>query len=78
LDKGRHPELAAAGAEVLAVLIVPAAALRPEDAEALLVTVAALAHGHAVFVLEGMLGPIGAGLQTARSQVRDAVARLIA
>lgn len=78
LDKGRHPQLAAAGAEVLAVLMVPAVALRPGDAEALLVTVAALAHGHAVFLLEGMLGPTAEGLQTARSQVRDAVARLIA
>ena len=77
LDKGRHPELAAAGAEVLAVLTGPAAALRPDDAEALLVTVAALAHGHAVFLLEGMLGPTGEGLRTARLRVRDAVARLV-
>jgi AcrR family transcriptional regulator len=77
LDKARHPQLAAAGAEVLAVLVVPAAALRPDDAEALVVTVAALAHGHAVFVLEGVLGPTGAGLQTARLRVRDAVARLV-
>lgn len=70
LDKAAHPALAAAGARVLGELLVPAAALRPEGARDLLLSVAALAHGHAVFLLEGALGP----LELALPQVRQRVA----
>lgn len=45
LDKSAHPPLAEASAAVLAVLLPPAAAVRPTAPEELLVTVAALAHG---------------------------------
>ncbi len=57
LDKTRHPELQAAGARVLQVLLGPAEELRPGDGPSLLVAVAALAHGYAVFVHEGALPP---------------------
>ena len=77
LDKSRHPALAEAGYEVLRVLLPPAEALRPGAGEALLVSVAALAHGYAVFLLEGLLGPSADALHTARLRVQDGVGRLI-
>lgn len=57
LVKADHPDLAAAGSAVLELLIPPCAAIRPQDPEGLLVAVAALAHGYAALLLDGMLGP---------------------
>ncbi|WP_216910706.1 TetR/AcrR family transcriptional regulator [Nocardia noduli] len=60
LDKRRYPELVTAGADLLAVLDAPARALRDDDQQArgLVLSVAACAHGHAVFLLEGVLGGV--------------------
>lgn len=77
LDKSRHPSLASAGAEVLGVLLPTAEVARPGDAEALLITVAALAHGYAVFLLEGMLGPSAEAVATAHSRVEQGVRSLL-
>jgi AcrR family transcriptional regulator len=77
LDKGRHPALATAGAQVLRLLLPPAEALRPGDGEALLVSVAALAHGYAVFLLEGTLGPPASAVGVARARLEDDVRRLL-
>ena len=77
LDKGRHPALAAAGADVLRVVLPPAEALRPGEGETLLVSVAALAHGYAVYLLEGVLGPAGSAVGTAHAGLEDAVRRLL-
>jgi AcrR family transcriptional regulator len=54
LDKSRYPDLETAGAGVLAVLLPPAARLRPSDPHGLVLDVAAAAHGLAVFLLEGV------------------------
>jgi len=76
LDKGAHPPLAAAGAAVLDVLLAPAAAVRPDAPEELLVTVAALAHGSSVFLLDGALGPPQEVLPDVRRRVADGARRL--
>lgn len=44
----------------------------------LLVSVAALAHGYAVFLLEGLLGRTDDALAVARLRVEDGVGRLLA
>jgi AcrR family transcriptional regulator len=65
LDKSRHPELAAAGEEVLAV-VLPAArelALDEQGAFDLLLRVAAAAHGLAVFLRQGLFGVSGGALE---------------
>jgi AcrR family transcriptional regulator len=57
LDKTAYPELLAAGDELFAVLQEPARKARSTEAasRALVLSVAAAAHGFAVFVLEGVL-----------------------
>ena len=45
--------------------------------EALLVAVAALAHGYAVFLLDKLLGPLGGAVETARRQVEVGVRSLL-
>ncbi len=77
LQKAAHPELAAAGAQVLAVLLPPAAALRPQAPEELLVAVAALAHGHTAFLLDGALGPVDQALPDVRRRVATYVRALL-
>jgi AcrR family transcriptional regulator len=65
LDKARHPELAAAGDEVLAVVLPAARELVPDDRGAfdLLLRVAAAAHGLAVFLRQGLFGVSGDALE---------------
>lgn len=68
LDKRARPELAEAGAALLGLLEAPAHAICGDDQRAhrLVLAVAACAHGHAVFVLEGVLdGPRDARRQAA-------------
>ena len=77
LDKTAHPELAAAGALVLAELRPACEALDPGSPDELLVAVAALAHGHAVFLLEGALGRPEDALPAVRRRVRQYVKRLL-
>ena len=78
LAKAAHPDLAAAGAEVLAEVGPTCAALDPARPEELLVAVAALAHGHAVFLLDGALGPVEEALPLVRERLARYVARLTA
>jgi AcrR family transcriptional regulator len=79
LDKSRYPELARAGNEVMAVLTAPASRLRPTPADAseLVLSVAATAHGLAVFLLEGVFGPTADAIETTRIRAATA-ARTIA
>lgn len=74
LDKAGYPELVEAGNDVLAVLTAPARQLSedPESARELVLAVAASAHGLAVFLLEGVFGPIPEALPPTR--VRAAAA----
>lgn len=79
LDKRSYPELSTATQRVIGVLLPPARALRDDDAaaEELVVTLAALAHGHAVYLLEGAFGPPDEALPTIRRRVAGAVALLL-
>jgi hypothetical protein len=75
LDKARHPELAAAGDEVLAVVLPAARELAPDEQGALdlLLRVAAAAHGLAVFLRQGLFGVSGDALEeTAARAARTA------
>jgi AcrR family transcriptional regulator len=80
LDKAAHPDLAAAGGRVLGLLLPETRQLTADDAEAqeLLLSVAALAHGHAVFLLEGGFGPVEAATPGALALVDRSVRALIA
>ena len=69
LVKADHPELAAAGAAVLELLLPPCAEIRPADPEGILVAVAALAHGYASLLLDGMLGAVDDVLPDLRGRV---------
>lgn len=77
LDKSAHPDLAAAGAEVLAELMPACTALEPAAPEELLAAVAGLAHGHAVFLLEGALGIPELVLPQVRKRLARYVSRLL-
>lgn len=75
LDKARHPELAAAGDAVLAVVLPAARALTGDGQAAfdLLLRVAAAAHGLAVFLRQGLFGVSGDALdETAARAARTA------
>lgn len=80
LDKAAHPDLAAASGRVLGLLLPETRQLAADDAEAqeLLLSVAALAHGHAVFLLEGGFGPVEAAAPGALALVDRSVRALIA
>jgi AcrR family transcriptional regulator len=80
LDKSSYPDLAQAGDEVLAILTAPAAQLRASPAEArdLVLTIAATAHGTAVFLLEGVFGPIPAATGPARRRAAAAARAITA
>ncbi len=77
LDKAAHPDLAAAGGEVLAELLPACTELEPAAPEQLLVAVAALAHGHAVYLLDGALGPAEQVLPQVRQRMSSYVVRLL-
>jgi AcrR family transcriptional regulator len=70
----------AASARVLAQLVAETARVAGDDAEAheLLLTVAALAHGHAVFLLERAFGPVEQALPQTLVRVEAAVRALLA
>ncbi len=80
LDKAAHDDVAAASARVLAVLLPETAALTADADTALelLLTVAALAHGHAVFLLERAFGPVTDALAPTLDRVEAAVLALLA
>ena len=79
LDKRTRPELAEAGAALLGLLEAPAKAISGDDQRAhlLVLAVAACAHGHAVFVLEGVLDDHRNPVRQARQQAASA-ARVLA
>jgi AcrR family transcriptional regulator len=79
LDKRTRPDLAEAGAALLGLLEAPAKAIRGDDraAHELVLAVAACAHGHAVFVLEGVRDDQRDPLRQARGQAAEA-ARILA
>jgi AcrR family transcriptional regulator len=78
LDKARYPELSEAGQAVLGILTAPAEQLRddPDDALELVLTVAASAHGLAVFLLEGVFGPLPAAFPGTRARAAAAARTL--
>jgi hypothetical protein len=80
LDKAEHDDVAAASARVLAVLLPETAALTADEeaARELLLAVAALAHGHAVFLLERAFGPVDEALPPTLGRVDAAVRALLA
>lgn len=80
IDKHVHPELERAGQEVLDVLTEPAGQLRPDPRTALALVhgVAAVAHGYAVFLGEGVFGDQAKALEQAKSEARDSAQVLAA
>ncbi|WP_460724465.1 TetR/AcrR family transcriptional regulator [Nocardia heshunensis] len=79
LDKARYPELAAAGQALLGELSEPARALCGDDRQArrLILAIAASAHGHAVFLAEGVLADLPNPLAEARREAATAATALI-
>lgn len=80
LDKAEHPQVAAASARVLGLLVPETARITGDEAEAqeLLLAVAALAHGHAVLLLERAFGPVEQALAPTLDRVEAAVRALLA
>ena len=80
LDKADHDDVAAASTRVLALLLPETAALtaNEEAARDMLLSVAALAHGHAVFLLERAFGPVADALPATLERVETAVRALLA
>ncbi|HWG62146.1 MAG TPA: TetR/AcrR family transcriptional regulator [Streptosporangiaceae bacterium] len=78
LDKASYPELSEARSAVLSVLTSPAGQLRgdPADALDLVLTVAASAHGLAVFLLEGVFGSVPDALSKTRERAESTARRL--
>jgi len=81
IDKGAHPELAAAAQESFEVFLAPSRALlRPRDEQAatrLAFAVAATTHGHATLLAEGAYGPPGEAAADVAERAGDAVAALL-
>jgi AcrR family transcriptional regulator len=75
LDKTKYPELLQAGDELFEVLQAPARKLRNTESESrdLVLTVAAAAHGFAVFVLEGVLVNVSQAKDLAASTAHSLV-----
>ena len=80
LDKARFPTLAEAGQALFAELSAPAMALCGDDRQArrLVLAIAACAHGHAVFLTEGVLTDLPNPLSDAKREAATAAAALIA
>jgi AcrR family transcriptional regulator len=80
LDKARFPELAEAGQALFAELSAPARALCGDDHQArrLVLAIAACAHGHAVFLIEGVLTGQPNPLSGAKREAATAASALIA
>jgi AcrR family transcriptional regulator len=79
LDKSNYPDLTDAGEAVLAVLRAPAGKLRatPDEALALVLDVAAAAHGLSVFLIEGVFGDPSVALHATRERAAR-IARTLA
>lgn len=73
LDKTKYPELLQAGDELFEVLQAPARELRNTESGSrdLVLTVAAAAHGFAVFVLEGVIVNVAEAKELAASAARS-------
>jgi AcrR family transcriptional regulator len=80
LDKAHFPALAEAGQALFAELSAPARALCGNDDQArrLVLAIAACAHGHAVFLAEGVLADLPDPLAEAKREAATAAAALIA
>lgn len=81
LEKAKYPQLAEAGAAVLAVVSAPAAKLAPagdEEAAAILVqALTSLAQGYAAMLLEGNFGTPPEAVDVAAAQAAAATAALL-
>jgi AcrR family transcriptional regulator len=80
LDKAEHPDVGAASAAVLALLLSETAALAPgvDEAQELLMAVASLAHGYAVFLTERAFGPVDEALAPTLDRAEGAARALLA
>ncbi|MEO3859526.1 TetR/AcrR family transcriptional regulator [Acrocarpospora sp. B8E8] len=80
LDKARFPELAAAGRALFTELSAPARALCGDEhrARRLILAIAASAHGHAVFLAQGVLDDLPNPLDAARREAAITASALIA
>jgi AcrR family transcriptional regulator len=80
LDKARFPTLAEAGQALFTELSAPALALCGEHHQArrLVLAIAACAHGHAVFLTEGVLADLPNPLSDAKREAATAASALIA
>lgn len=82
LDKAAYPDLARSGAAVVDVVADAAASAlgTPVDdaARQLSIDVLALAHGYAVFLVEGALGPVENALPDVQIRVDEAATALVA
>ena len=80
LDKAQHADVAAASAEVLAVLLPETAALTKDEerAQELLMALASLAHGYAVFLTERAFGPVEQALAPTLDHVERSARALLA
>jgi hypothetical protein len=80
LDKARFPALAEAGQALFTELSAPAHALCGNDHQArrLVLAIAACAHGHAVFLTEGVLNDLPDPLAEAKREAATAASALIA
>ena len=80
LDKTRFPALAEAGQALFTELSAPAHALCGDDhrARRLVLAIAACAHGHAVFLTEGVLADLPDPLSAAKREAAAAASALIA
>jgi hypothetical protein len=80
LDKARFPALAEAGQALFTELFTPARALCGDDRQArrLVLAIAACAHGHAVFLTEGVLDDLPDPLSAAKREAAMAASALIA
>jgi AcrR family transcriptional regulator len=79
LDKARFPALAEAGQALFTELFTPARALCGDDQRAhrLVLAIAACAHGHAVFLTEGVLDDLPNPLSAAKREAATAASALI-
>ena len=80
LDKAEHPDVAAASAAVLALLLQETAtgAQDEEQARERLMALASLSHGFAVFLAERAFGPVDAALAPTLDRVEQAARALLA
>ncbi|TDD27890.1 TetR/AcrR family transcriptional regulator [Kribbella turkmenica] len=79
LDKARYPALADAGDALFEELFTPARVLCADHQQArrLVLAVAACAHGHAVFLAEGVLADVPDPLSIAKKEAAEAASALV-